>query len=92
MTKYVVDTAVTFHQQYYVEVDDPEWACDGITCEELEPFVSRAVNESVLFYRQVDDWPVVDREHVNGAGYTCVCNEDGSFKCWEQLTLWDYAK
>lgn len=92
MAKYVIHTVSQFYNRYYVEVKDPEWAGDSIVMNDLEPFASTHMGENVLNYEKVKKWPKVDRADINGAGYECEYEEDGSFKRWHQLTLWDYAK
>lgn len=92
MAKYVVHTVSQFYNRYYVQVKDPDWAGDSIVCNDLDPFASSHMGETVLHYEKVKDWPTVPAADVNGAGYKCKYDEEGGFERWEQLVLWEYAE
>lgn len=68
--KHVIETVQIIRRKYYVEVENPYWACDSIVMEELQPFSSRCMTEDILSTTQVDEFPVATAgDSVNAATY-----------------------
>lgn len=86
--KFVVETVTVVKQVYYVEVDDPTWAHDGIVMGELDPFAQESYTEDVCNTYEVTEFPAVQAKLVNAA--TMKYNRDESR--WECETRWDLAK
>lgn len=70
MSKFVVTTTQTIVRKYYVEVDDPEWAHDGIVMNELEEFAQEHFSEDIIDTLPVKEYPSVPWVNVNGATNT----------------------
>lgn len=88
MAKYIVETIQTVKRTYYVEVNDPTWAHDGIVMNELEEFAQEFYSEDIIGTREVEDFPVMDIVNVNAATMHFNYEED----TWEQQVRWDLAK
>lgn len=86
MTKFVITTTQTVVRRYYVEVDDPSWAHDGIVMNELEEFSQSFLSEDVVDTRQVDEFPkAAFTDSVNAA--TMFFDNDAHQ--WEKDVRWD---
>lgn len=88
MGKFVIETVTLMKQTYYVEVEDPTWAHDGIIMNELEPFAQEFFSEDIFSTRPVDEFPTMPREQVNGAAMK-FNYETGS---WDTDVRWDLAE
>jgi hypothetical protein len=83
--KIVVTTTQVIVRKYFVEVDDPEWACDGVVCNELEEYSYRHLTEDIISAIVVDEWPSIDHnDSLNAATmkYNPVTDE------WEKDVMW----
>lgn len=86
MGKYVVSTVQVITRRYYVEVNDPEWACDSIVFEELDHFSSRHLSEDIVGVQPVEQFPAAEEnESVNAATYSYDYDGDQ----WVQDVRWD---
>ena len=66
--KVVVTTTQVIVRKYFVEVEDQEWACDGIICNELEEYSYRHLTEDILSVNVVDNWSAIESdESINAA-------------------------
>jgi len=88
MGKYVIETIQVIKRRYYVEVDDPSWAHDGICMDELEEFSQEFYSEDIIGTQGVEEWPTEDRDNVNGAVMTFNYDTEE----WDQSVRWDLAK
>jgi len=89
MKKFVIETVQVIKRTYYAEVDDPTWAHDGITMEEMEHFSCSYFSEDIISTREVEDFPRCEpNESVNAA--VMVFDEDGGD--WKTTTRWDLEK
>lgn len=88
MAKYVIETVQVMKTTYYVEVNDPSWAHDGIVMNELEPFAQEFYCEDIIGTRAVDQWPTMPRDVVNAA--TNSFNYET--EVWDQQVRWDLSK
>lgn len=67
MPKFVIETVRVIRTKYYAEVDNPEWACDGIVMEELDHFSDVFYCENITTITPVEEYPVAQKdEGVNG--------------------------
>ena len=94
MSKHIITTVQTVINKYYVEVDDPEWACDAIVCKELEPFSYTHSMESIIEVKTLKKnkrWPMAKKMDMNAATYKCVYSneEHTEFGVWFQDVRWD---
>lgn len=88
MGKYVVTTVQTFVNRYYVEVEDPTWAHDGIVMGDLDFFSCTPGSEDIVDTRAVDQFPKAENSHdVNGA----TMKFDNSTDKWTTEVRWDLA-
>jgi len=88
MGKYVVETVQVVRYKYYVEVEDPTWAHDGVVMNELEPFSYTHHSEDIITTTPVIDFPRAERDDsVNGA--TMHFNKETD--TWDQQVRWDLA-
>ena len=86
--KYVVTTVQTIVRRYYVEVDNPDYALDGIICGELEEFSQQYGSEDPIDTYSVDQFPKAEWEHsVNGA----VMTYNEAENRWDISAAWDLA-
>ena len=86
MKKHIVTTVQIIKRTYYVEVDDVEWAYDGIVMGELDQFSSSFLSEDVITSKEVAEFPVAEvREDVNAAVMTFNESKDG----WDSSARWD---
>lgn len=88
MAKFIIETVTLMKQTYYVEVEDPTWAHDGIVMNELEPFAQEFFSEDIFSTRQVDEFPTMPRDQVNAAVMKFNYDTDG----WDSEVRWDLAK
>ena len=88
MAKYIIETIQTVKRTYYVEVDDPTWAHDGIVMGELEEFAQGFYTEDIISTRAVEEWPKLPRALVNGA----VMVFDKERDKWTEEVRWDLAE
>ena len=66
--KVVVKTVQTIVRTYFVEVPDPEWACDGVCMGELEEYSQKHMSEDIVSTEVVEDWPAIGQdESINAA-------------------------
>jgi len=83
--KVVVTTTQVIVRKYFVEVDDPEWACDGIVCDELEEYSQNHLTEDILDVKIVDEWPSMPSdESLNAA----VMRFNYDREEWETDVMW----
>ena len=83
--KVVVKTVQTIVRTYFVEVPNPEWACDAIVMNELEEYSYRHLSEDILSTEVVQDWPAPDlEESVNAA----VMKYDDQTNDWITGVMW----
>ena len=88
MKKHIVHTVQIIKRTYYVEVDDVEWAFDGITMGELDQFSSTFFSEDIIDSKEVAEFPIAEvREDVNAAVMTFNKTTDG----WDSSARWDLA-
>jgi hypothetical protein len=88
MGKYVIETVQVSRHKYYVEVDNPEWACDGVVCGDLDVFSSKWLTEDVMSITEVNEYPKADvGDSVNGA----VCTFDVGTGRFKTEARWDLA-
>lgn len=88
MRKYVVETVQIIKRKYYVKVDDPGWAHDGIVMNEMEHFSTSHLMEDILSTREVKKFPKADQyEDVNAA----VMKFNYDTGEWECKARWDLA-
>ena len=88
MSKYVITTVQTIVRKYYVKVDDPSWAHDGIVMNELEEFTQHHLSEDIVDTQKVKRWPTPDQyDSVNAAVMEFDYNDDQ----WKATTRWDLA-
>ena len=89
MAKHIITTVQVITRKYYVEVDDPTWAHDGIVMGELDEFSQQFHSEDIASTQTVEDFPKADQyESVNAA--TMKFNYDT--ESWESDVRWDLAK
>lgn len=89
MGKYVIETVQVVRHKYYVEVNDPEWACDGIVMNELDPFSYTFFSEDVTNVTPVEDFPKADKyDEVNAA----TMHFNYETESWDQQVRWDLDK
>lgn len=86
MGKFVVESVQIVRHKYYVEVDDPEWACDGIVMNELEPFSSTHFSEDITNITPVSEFP---KAEVNDDVNAAVMIFNYTSQEWEQDVRWD---
>jgi hypothetical protein len=87
MSKFVVTTTQTIVRKYYVEVDDPVWAHDGIVMNELEEFAQEHFSEDIIDTLPVKEFPSVPWVNVNGATNTFNYTSNK----WIKGTAWELA-
>lgn len=88
MAKYVVETVQVIKRKYYVEVDDPTYIHDSITCDELDPFCYEHFDESISSTIKVQDFPKASLgEGVNGATYRW----DDENRVMVEIVRWDLS-
>jgi hypothetical protein len=67
----VVDTVATYRMRYVVSMEelqgenpaypvDAEWACDSVTCEEVEEFSQKYLGEQIIDHYVVDENAIID--------------------------------
>ena len=83
--KVVVKTVQTIVRTYFVEVPDPEWACDGICMGELEEYSQKHMSEDIISTDVVANWPIIGQdESVNAA----VMSYDTKTDEWVTDVMW----
>jgi hypothetical protein len=88
MKKFVVETVQVIKRKYYVEVDNPTYIHDSITCDDIDPFSCEHFDESISSTVEVVDFPKADpKEGVNAATYTW----DDVQRIMVQKVRWDLA-
>lgn len=87
MPKFVIETVQVVKTTYYVEVDNPTWAHDGIVMNELEPFAHEYYCEDISGTREVSEWPTMSRNLVNAATNSMNYTNES----WEKQVRWDLA-
>lgn len=88
MGKYVVETVQLVRRKYYVKVDEPAWAGDGIVCGELEPFSTTHLSEDIFSTTEVKKFPKAELfDDVNAA----VMKFNYDTGEWECKARWDLA-
>jgi hypothetical protein len=86
MKKFVVETVQVVRHRYYVEVEDPGWAHDGIVMGELDPFSSTFYTEDITSTTAVDEFPRgTYGESVNAA----TMRFNYQTEKWDSLVRWD---
>lgn len=86
MAKYVIETIQIVKRKYYVEVDNPEWAHDGIVMCELDEFSQQLMTEEIWGTTLVDEFPRAEKfDSVNAATMKFNYNLDE----WQSETRWD---
>lgn len=86
--KFVIETVQVIKRKYYVKVDNPVWAHDGITMEELDHFSDVHLTEDIISTTEVDKFPVAGPdESVNAA----VMKFNKDTNQWECKAKWDLA-
>lgn len=88
MAKYVIETVQVVKATYYIEVNDPSWAHDGIVMNELEPFAREFFCEDISGTRVVDQWPRMPHDTVNAA----TNSYNYETESWDQQVRWDLAE
>lgn len=95
MTKFIITTTQPVIRKYYVEVDNVEWAYDGIVMQELEEFSQQFGSEDIIDSHPVEDFPAVDANEarlfnvtVNAAAMKFNHETDQ----WELNVRWDLDK
>lgn len=86
MAKFVVESVQIVRHKYYVEVNDPTWACDAVVMGELEPFSSTHFSEEITNTTPVEEFPkagVYDEVNAAVMHFNYVSQE------WEQGVRWD---
>lgn len=73
--------------KYYVEVDNPEWACDSIVMEELDPFSSIFLSEEITRIDSCEEFPKANIKRIPGGRYESV--NAASYKFNKQTNTWD---
>ena len=93
MAKHIIETMQIVIHKYYVEVDNPEWACDGIVMGELDQFSSVVFSEEITRVDSCQDFPKVgDRNPITGIGEDvngATCKFNYNTNTWEQHVRWD---
>lgn len=88
MAKYVITTAQIVTRKYYVEVEDPTWAHDGIVMNELSEFSQNFLSEDIVDTLEVSEWPKATQyESVNAAQMSF----DYETEEWQQNVRWDLS-
>lgn len=88
MAKYVITTTQTVVRKYYVEVDDPEWAHDGIVMGDMQEFSQLFASEDIIDTVPVDQFPAVDKYYnINGAVMVFNYENDD----WDTDVRWDLS-
>lgn len=83
--KVVVKTVQTIVRTYFVEVPDPEWACDGVCMGELEEYSQKYMSEDIVSTEVVEDWPAIGQdESINAAVMSYNTNNDE----WMTDVMW----
>lgn len=83
--KVVVKTVQTIVRTYFVEVPDPEWACDGVCMGDLEEYSQKHMSEDIVSTEVVEDWPNIDQsESINAA----VMSYDTKTHEWVTDVMW----
>lgn len=83
--KVVVKTVQTIVRTYFVEVPDPEWACDGICMGDLEEYSQKYMSEDIVSTEVVEKWPNIDQsESINAA----VMSYDTKTDEWVTDVMW----
>jgi len=89
MGKFVIETVQVIKRKYYVKVDDPTWAHDGITMLELDHFSESYLSEDIISTTEVKKFPKAEfNESVNGA----MMKFNNETSEWETKARWDLAK
>lgn len=88
MAKYIIETVQVVKTVYYAEVENPEWAHDGITMGELDPFASEFMSEDIFNTREVEEFPKMDKSTVNAA----VMKFNYTTEQWDSTARWDLAE
>jgi len=87
--KFVIETVQVIKRKYYVSVEDPTWAHDGITCNELDHFSDMFLSEDIISTTEVEEFPMAGPdESVNAA--TMKFDEDN--REWLTVTRWDLGE
>jgi hypothetical protein len=87
MSKFVIRTIQTTVRVYYVEVNDVEWACDGIVMNELEEFSAECFSEDIIHVASVDEFPSQPLVNVNAATNTFNYTTEE----WDKEVHWELA-
>ena len=83
--KVVVKTVQTIVRTYFVEVPDPEWACDRICMGDLEEYSQKHMSEDIVSTEVVENWPNIDQsESINAA----VMSYDTKTDEWVTDVMW----
>lgn len=86
--RFVVTTAQIVTRKYYVEVEDPTWAHDGIVMNELSEFSQNFLSEDIVDTLEVSEWPKATQyESVNAAQMSF----DYETEEWQQNVRWDLS-
>ena len=89
MKKFVIQTVQMIKRTYYVEVDDPTWAHDAITMEEIMQFSDKYLSEDIINTTEVENFPMAeDGDCVNAAVVTF--DEDSGE--WIHEARWDLVE
>jgi hypothetical protein len=87
MKKFVITTVQMVKRSYYVEVEDPTWAHDGIVMGELSEFTQEHMSEDIVVTQEVTEFSSQPRDIVNGA----VMKFDYEANRWGQEVRWDLS-
>lgn len=87
--KFVITTVQPIIRRYYVEVENPEWAWDGIVMNELQEYTQAFGSEDIISTQQVKKFPEPNPgESVNAAVMRFNTDTDQ----WESEAVWRLPK
>ena len=79
MKKFVIQTVQMIKRTYYVEVDDPTWAHDAITMEELVQFSDKYLSEDIISTTEVESFPMANHDESVNAAVVSFDEDSGEF-------------
>lgn len=87
--KFVITTVQPIIRRYYVEVDNPEWAWDGIVMNEMEEYSQTYGSEDIISTQQFEKFPEPGLgESVNAA----VMRFNDESNQWDCEAVWELPK
>jgi hypothetical protein len=92
MKKFVIETVQVIKRKYYVKVDDPTWAHDGITMNELDHFSDMFLSEDIISTTEVDKFPAIDDSSTDESVSGATMKYDKEYRTWVSKVRWDLAK